>query len=199
VKATPGVDGSGWDTRSFSGWSLIVLYKSATETAHQFYLYDPIHNAADCPFQVRPVTDFSPEPEYINVPFTLNNFYPPEGTVEGRLTYFVGEGDVVYSGDSVGFKGASQPSYTYLSGVNNPVNNVMNTVSTTGEKGIDIDTYDIWHQVGSDTQANVNLRTQGDRWYLVYMILSFKTNEVPKADYAFSVASVTYQYELGAQ
>jgi hypothetical protein len=31
------------------------------------------------------------------------------------------------------------------------------------------------------------------------MILSFKTNEVPKADYAFSVASVTYQYELGAQ
>jgi len=199
VQATPGVDNSDWATRSFSGWSLIVLYKSASETAHQFYLYDPIHNAADCPFQVRPVTDFSPQPEYINVPFTLSNFYPPEGTVEGRLTYFVGEGDEGFPGDSVGFKGASQPSYTYLSGVNNPQDNVMNTVSTTGEMGIDIDTYPILDEVGSDTQANVNLRTQGDRWYLVYMILSFKTNEVPKAEYAFNVASVTYQYELGGK
>ena len=31
------------------------------------------------------------------------------------------------------------------------------------------------------------------------MILSFKTNQVPKANYAFDVASVTYQYELGAK
>jgi hypothetical protein len=199
VMATTGGSDPDSNTRCFSGWSLIVLFESPTGTAHQFYLWDPIHNAAECPFMVQPNTDFSPQPDYVNVPFTLNDFYPPEGTVTGKVTYFVGEGDVVYDGDSIGFKGASQPSYTYLSGVNNPVENVMNTVSTTGEKGIDIDTYDIWQEVGSDTQANVNLRTQGDRWYLVYMILSFKTNEVPKADYAFNVASVTYQYELGSQ
>jgi hypothetical protein len=52
--------------------------------------------------------------------------------------------------------------------------------------------------VGTDTQANLRLRTQVDVWYLVYQILSFKTNEVPKGDYTFNVASVTYQYELGA-
>ncbi len=199
VKATPGVNNTDYATRCFSGWSLIVLFQSPTETAHQFYLWDPIHNATECPFMVQPVTDFSPQPQYINVPFTLNGFYPPEGTVDGKVTYFVGEGDSVYSGDSIGFKGASQTSYTYLSGPNNPVDNVMNCISTTGEKGVDIDTYDIWQQVGSDTAANVNLRTQGDRWYLVYMILAFKTNVVPKSDYAFNVASVTYQYDLGAQ
>jgi hypothetical protein len=199
VKATPGVDGSGWDTRSFSGWSLIVLYKSASETAHQFYLYDPIHNPDECPFMMIPSTD--PPYEDPNIEdFTLKDFYPPEGTVEGRTTYFVGEGDWVYSGDSVGFKGVSRTSYAYLSGPNNPAaDDVMNTVSTTGEKGIDIDTFNILDEVGSDTEANVRLVTRGDRWYLVYMILSFKTNEVPKADYAFSVASVTYQYELGSQ
>lgn len=204
IKSTPGVDGSAWDTRSFSGWSLIIVYQSETETAHQFYLYDPIHNNdrdgtledGECPFQVRPTTDYSPQPSYIYVPFTLTDFYPPEGTVDGRVTYFVGEGDTTYTGDSIGFKGASQPSYTTLFGPNNPATDVMNTVSTTGEKGIDIDTYDITGEVGSDHAANVRLQTDGDRWYMVYMILSFKTNQVPKSDFAFNVASVTYQYEL---
>jgi hypothetical protein len=201
VQATLGPEGGGdYATRCFSGWSLVILYKSESETAHQFYLYDPIHNAADCPFMVTPVTDYpEPQPTYHDVPFTLKDFHPPEGTVEGKVTYFVGEGDPGYSGDYVGFKGASEPSYTYLSDYYSPVSNVMNTVSSTGEKGIDVDTYDIWSEVGSDTEANVQLRTQDDRWYLVYMILSFKTNEVPKAEYAFNVASVTYQYELGAQ
>jgi hypothetical protein len=73
----------------------------------------------------------------------------------------------------------------------------MNTQSTTGETGIDVDTYDILSEVGSDTEANVRLRTQVDVWYLVYMVLSFKTSIVPKADYAFNVAAITYSYELG--
>jgi len=73
----------------------------------------------------------------------------------------------------------------------------MNTKSTTSEMWIDIDTYNIWQEVGSDTAANVKLHTEGDRWYLISMILSFKINEVPKADYSFDVASVTYQYGLG--
>ena len=119
--------------------------------------------------------------------------------MQGRATYFVGEGDVVYTGDSVGFKGVSQPSYTYLSGPNNPVNNVMNCVSTTGEKGIDVDTYDITGEVGNDTRPTSRLHTEEDRWYLVYMVLSFKTNRIAQDEFAFDVASVTYQYELGAK
>ncbi len=193
----PTSDSDPWATRCFSGWSLIILYRSASETAHQFYLYDPIHKPEECPFQVRPTTDFSPRPPYNEVLFTLDDFYPPKGTVEGRVTYFVGEGDSVYDGDFIEFKGVSQPSYTTLTGPNNPPNDTMNCVSTTGEKGLDIDTYNILSQVGSDTSANVRLVTDGDRWYLIYVILSFKTSVVPKADYAFNVAAITYSYELG--
>jgi hypothetical protein len=206
VTATPGVNNTDYGTRCFSGWSLIVLYESPTGTAHQFYLWDPIHNAAICPFMVQPVTDYpqilppciyvSSGP-YVEAPFTLNNFYPPEGTVSGSVTYFVGEGDRVYTGSSIGFKGASQGNYTFLSGPNNPVNHVMNDVSTDGTHGIDIDTYSILSQVGNDTTANVLLRTQDDRWYLTYIILSFNTNVVPPPNYSFDVASITYQYQLG--
>ena len=141
-------------------------------------------------------------PSYHDAEFTLTDFYPPEGTVDGRTTLFVGEGDEDIPEDYLGFKGVSQTSYYPLSGTNNPANNVMNSISTGGERGIDVDTYtisDIPGWVGTDTAANVRLRTQVDVWYLVYQILSFKTDEVPKADYAFNVASVTYQYELGGK
>ena len=53
--------------------------------------------------------------------------------------------------------------------------------------------------VGSHTEANVKLSTTDDRWYIVYMILSFKTDVRPPLDYSFSVASITYQYRLGGQ
>jgi hypothetical protein len=75
----------------------------------------------------------------------------------------------------------------------------MNSKSTTGERGVDIDTFNILGEVGSDTSANVRLRTQVDGWQFVYMILSFKTDQVPKSNYLFDVASVTYQYELGTK
>jgi hypothetical protein len=203
VLATPGANSYDYRDWCYSGWSLIVLYESPSETAHQFYLYDPIHNPYDpilhpdgVPFMM---TQFD-APNFHDVGFTLKDFYPPEGTVDGRTTCFVGEGDDDIPEDYFGFKGASQPSYTNLSGINNPVSNVMNSISTGGERGVDIDTYTIsgisgW--VATDTKANIRLRTQVDVWYLVYMILSFKTNEVPKSDFAFNVASVTYQYELG--
>jgi hypothetical protein len=211
VTATPGVNSYDYRDWCYSGWSLIVLYNSEKDVnglpqkAHQFYLYDPIHNndhdgileEGECPFMMTQVS----APNYHDVVFTLKNFYPPEGTVKGRTTFFVGEGDDDISEDYVGFKGASQTSYTDLSGTNNPVNNVMNSISTGGEKGIDVDTYtvsDIPGWVGTDTQANVRLRTQVDVWYLVYEILSFNTNQVPTLD-SFNVASITYQYELGGK
>jgi len=198
ITSTQGVDSTEYATRCFSGWSLVILYKSASETAHQFYLYDPIHNPDECPFMMIPSTDPPYEDPHIE-DFTLKDFYPPAGTVNGRVTYFVGEGDTVYDGDYIQFKGVSRPSYTTLAGPNNPADDVMNTVSTTGERGIDIDTFPILDEVGSDTEANVRLVTRGDRWYLVYMILSFKTSVIPKADYAFNVAAITYSYELGTK
>jgi len=207
VTFTTGLEsGSGvgdWNQKCFAGWSLIVLYESPTQTAHQFYLYDPIHlpnydpvtNPDACPFQVALDSQKT---------FNLTDFYPPAGTVSGRLTYFVGEGDPGLKGDSVGFKGVSQTSYTPLhdpnsTDPNDDPNNVMNSKSSNGDMGIDIDTYNILAQVGNDTAANVQLSTTDDRWYLTYMILSFKTNVVPPPDYSFNVASITYQYQLGGK
>ena len=195
VQATQGVDGdTSFGIRCYSGWSLIVLYESPSETAHQFYLYDPIHNGVSaCPFHMD---------QYTTKDFTLDNFYPPEGVVKGRTTYFVGEGDEggSYTGESIGFKGVSQTTYTDLNDPPiNPAGDIMNCRSTTGERGVDIDTYNILNEVGNDTSANVELHTEADRWYLVYMILSFKTNVVPPPDYSFNVASITYQYQLGGK
>ncbi len=196
----------------YSGWSLIVLYESPTETAHQFYLYDPVHHPYDpgthpdgCPF-------FSGQNRDIN--FTLTGFYPPEGSVEGRMTYFVGEGDQALGGDwpsdadYLQFKGASQSSFPspsssttlhdeYTWQPNGEWDNVINARSTNGERGVDIDTFDILDDVGDDTEANIRFHTGDDGWSLVYVILSFKTEMVPKQDYFFNVAAVTYSYELG--
>jgi hypothetical protein len=196
----------------YSGWSLIVLYESQTETAHQFYLYDPIHNPYDpavhpdgCPF-------FSGQNRDID--FTLTGFYPPEGSVEGRMTYFVGEGDQALGGDwpsdadYLQFKGASQEDFPtpsssttlhdyYTWQPNGEWDNVINARSTNGERGVDIDTFNILDEVGDDTAADVRFHTGDDGWSLVYVILSFKTEMVPKQDYCFNVAAVTYSYELG--
>ena len=186
--------GQNWPQWCYSGWSLIVLYESFTETAHQFYLYDPIHNSGDCPFYV----DNEEGAE-----FTLSDFYPPEGSVEGTLTYFIGEGDDLYNDDYIQFKGVSQPAFenptidNTLSGPNNPWNDVINGISTTGEVGVDVDTFDIVEDVGSDTEANVRFKNKYDSWNLTYVILSFKTSMMPKEDFLFNVSAVTYKYELG--
>jgi hypothetical protein len=199
IYAVRGVDSTDGDTasssvkqRCFSGWSLVILYESPSETAHQLFIYDPIHQPADCAFMVAP---------WSTVDFTLENFYPPDGAVEGRLTYFVGEGDErAYEGDYIQIKGASESTYTTLDDPpTNPDDNAMNSVSTGGERGVDVDTFDVLEgdiNIGDDTEANVRCETDGDRWYLIYMILSFKTEGVPKEEYSFTVGTLTYSYEV---
>jgi len=51
--------------------------------------------------------------------------------------------------------------------------------------------------IGGDTEADVRFHTGSDGWSLVYIVLSFKTEMVPKDTYFFNVAAVTYSYELG--
>ncbi len=193
MQATSGATAAGYaEQKCFSGWSLIVLYESPSETAHQLFIYDPIHKPADCAFHVAPNSD---------VYFSLENFYPPDGSVEGKLTYFVGEGDGrAYVGDYIQIKGASEPTYTVLEDPpTNPGDNSMNSVSTGGERGVDVDTFDVLEgdiNIGDDTEADVWCHTEGDRWYLTYLVLSFKTEGVPKEDYSFTVGTLTYTYEV---
>ncbi len=184
---------SGQPLKCFSGWSLVVLYESPSETAHQLFIYDPIHNSGDCAFHVPYPSDQD---------FTLTNFYPPDGVVEGKLTYFVGEGDgsSSFEGDYIQIKGASESTYKTLEDPPaNPDNNAMNSVSTHGERGVDIDEFNIMEgdiNIGDDTEADVRCHTTTDRWYLIYMILSFKTEGVPKEEYSFTVGTLTYTYEV---
>ncbi len=200
VDATAAVDGtSGWPEWCYSAWSIIIVYESPSEEAHQLYLYDPIHNSSGnntCPFYSGMNQDV---PDRTGN-FILADFYPPEGWAEGSLTYFVGEGDSCWPNESIYFKGASDASYgSALTGINNPSSDVMNDLSSDGTRGVDIDSFIVSQAIGTDTSANVKFHTASDSWNLCYIVLSFKTNEVPKSDYAFNVASVTYQYELGAQ
>ena len=183
--------GQSWPEWCYSGWSLIIVYSSPSETAHQFYLYDPIHNALECPFYSGMDRD---------IPFTLEDFYPPDGLAVGRLTYFVGEGDSIYSGDYIKFKGESESSFTNLiDPPANPDGNVLNGTPTVGVAGVDIDTFSITQNVQDSTKANVKFTTGTDSWNLIYIVLSFKTSVIPKADYAFNVAAITYSYELGTR
>ncbi len=183
--------GESWPEWCYSGWSLIIVYSSPSETAHQFYLYDPIHNALECPFYSGMDRD---------IPFTLEDFYPPDGLAVGRLTYFVGEGDSIYSGDYIKFKGESESSFTNLiDPPANPDGNVLNGTPTVGVAGVDIDTFSITQNVQDSTKANVKFTTGTDSWNLIYIVLSFKTSVIPKADYAFNVAAITYSYELGTK
>ena len=194
VAADPATDESEfWGHFSYSGWSLIVVYESPSETAHQLYLYDPIHNAGDIPFYAEPADDVS---------FVLSNFYPPDGVVEGKLTYFIGEGDDVWDEDYIGIKGASQPAFTNLQDLpNNPQDNVINATPTTGVAGIDIDTFEIIGgavDIGSDTAADVQIDSTTEAWNLIYLILSFKTDETMVPERTFSVSTMAYNYSDGS-
>jgi Tfp pilus assembly protein PilX len=108
----------------------------------------------------------------------------------GKITTFVGEGDVWYTGDYLALNGTN-----LWDGVNctdnskaNP-DNIFNSTSMglTTNDGIDVDTlgydppngqYITWAShllMPGDTTADINLVTHTDSWNLVYMIISFRS------------------------
>jgi hypothetical protein len=171
------------DQWSYAGWSLLIIYSSAEEEAHQMYLYDDFLYAHN---------DTTTELE------DIEGFLAPDES-DGRLTAFVGEGDDVWNGDKVKFNGNYLPySGDPYDGVN-PWNDVWNGKSSGlgGEfiDGVDIDTFDVSPYIDpGDTSAEVELITADDSWNLVYVILSFRT--VPGTESGlFPVGIMTYTYE----
>jgi len=171
------------DHLSYAGWSVMLVYSSAEEQAHQLYLYD----------------DFARIEGYTTTVLEgIEGFLAPSDS-DARLTIFVGEGDDVWNGDSVKFNDNYLPySGDPYDGVN-PQNDVMNGRSSglDGESidGVDIDTFDASPYVDAgDTSAEVKLITDIDHWNLVYVMLSFRT--VPSTEPGlYPVGIIGYTYE----
>ena len=185
-----GVDGLTDDEWSYAGWSLVIIYSSPSEKAHQLYLYDAFLYADN---------DTSHT-------FTIEGFEAPEDA-EARLTCFVGEGDECY-GDHQYDSYSDAPwgdadwikfNDNYLFDEDNPMYNVWNGKSSglSGEfiDGVDIDTFDVSSPIinEGDTSAEVVLGTGVDSWNLVYIILCFDS-DVSAGLKPNTVGSVTYTY-----
>ena len=189
-----GIQGDIGDMWSYAGWSLVIIYSSPSEYAHQLYLYD----------------DFLYADEDTTHSFTVISFEVPElepGEQEwGRLTVFVGEGDECYPSahypnpDYIEFKGSRLPhSGDPYDGIN-PQDNVWNGKSSglggMFIDGVDIDTFDVSDDLAEgDTSALVELGTGVDSWNLVYIILSFRTIPHEEETGLPPVGIISYTYQ----
>jgi hypothetical protein len=188
VGGVTGVTGNQW---SYAGWSLVTIYQSPDTKGHQLYLYDTFiyaHNNTDIDF------DKDGQPGG-----TISGFLVPQpvtGEVNAAtMTVFVGEGDVVWTGDFLAFNAPESyrtnpqsipNAYKLWDGTtstgnsSSSPNNVWNgkSIGATAD-GVDIDTFSITWASGllqpGDTSARIDLPTLDDSWNLVYIILSFRS------------------------
>lgn len=160
------------DYWSYAGWSLIVIFSSPETAGHQLYLYDTFaFSGGDQNLDF----DFDGQPGG-----TITGFVIPEPiqgeTDAAKLTIFIGEGDSIYTGDYLIFKGTSLSDGF-------STNNVWNgrSVGMTYD-GVDIDTFHITWASGllqaDDIQAQIDMPSATDNWNLVYMILSLRSETV---------------------
>lgn len=153
-----GVAGDTGKQQSYAGWSMIIIFSNPDEEVHQFFLYDNFLYSGVESSHTFDITGFK---------------VPQDASV--TLTFFVGEGDEHYVSDYIQLNGY------YLSGGVNPENNVWNGKSSSigGEliDGIDLDTFNASSPIinQGDTSAELTLSTHSDRWNLIYVMLSFRS------------------------
>jgi hypothetical protein len=168
-----GVDADTGNQWSYAGWSLIIIYSSPETAGHQLYLYDDfIYSGMDQNI------DFDGDGQPGG---SITGFVVPEPIVgeqnAATLTCFVGEGDNVWTGDSLAFNG------TKLSDGAGSLTNVWDSQSVgMSEDGVDIDTFYVTWASGllepGDSTAQLDLATQDDSWNLIYIILSLRSETV---------------------
>ena len=170
---------------SYAGWSLIIVYTSPQTAGHSLYLRDV----------------FSFNPGSTNLDFDgdgqpggdVSNFIIPEPikdkfgniieTEAAKMTAFVGEGDGIYTGDSLQITGQQSGASEYLSNSASPWDNVWNSASPgMSYPGIDVDTFSVLWNDGilepGDTQLHLDMTTGTDAWNLIYIILSVRSETV---------------------
>jgi hypothetical protein len=170
---------------SYAGWSMIIIYSSPETAGHYLYLRDV----------------FAFNPGSANLDFDgdgvaggdISNFVIPEPiknkygviteTGAAKVTCFVGEGDEIYSGDTLVIKGQQSAASKYLSNSASPWNNVWNSASPgVSYPGIDVDTFQLlWSDnilTPGDTRLHLDMNTGTDAWNLIYVILSVRSETV---------------------
>jgi hypothetical protein len=173
-----------WEQQAYAGWSLIIIYSSVDTHGHQLFLYDTF---AYCGSDEN--LDFDDD----GVPGgTITGFIVPEpiedDLIAAKLTCFVGEGDECWLPDYLKFND------TELSNDESPWNNVWNSESPgMSEDGVDIDTFEITWESGllapDDTSAQVDMITGVDRWNLIYIILSFRSEITTRGTAHYAIHS----------
>ena len=188
-----GVDADVNQYRSYAGWSIIVVYSSPETAGHQLYLYD---TCAANPGNKNLDFDFDGEPGGDITGFVVPE--PIEGEeVAATLTCFVGEGDLGYAGDFLAFNAPEEyrdtpqsiPDEYKLWDGDGSLDNVWDSDSEGVEfEGVDVDTFTIlWDdedQYGEplikadDTEAHIDMPSGTDNWFLIYMILSVRSETI---------------------
>ncbi len=187
VAGDPAIEGETEYQLAYAGWSLVIVYSSGETKGHALYLYDTFIHSDGGGTNVDFDNDGQPGG-------TISGFIVPEpieGEVDAaKLTVFVGEGDVKYTGDYLSFNGSKLWDGTNTTGnsQSNP-NNVWNSKSLgMTADGVDIDTFQVTWASGllqqGDTSSQIDVPTPIDEWNLVYIILSFRSQ--PRAGGALS-------------
>jgi hypothetical protein len=172
----------------YAGWSLILIYTSAATKGHQLYLYDDYIYAwhSDPDFD----DDGSPGG-------SIGGFLVPDPiedeTVAAKITAFVGEGDNAITGDYFRIR-VPPDSYHNLSNTVSPAYNVWNSNSPgLAIPGVDIDTFNVLWTDGilapDDTNADVSLLTDDDGFWMIYVILSFRSDTVAGGTISYLIRS----------
>jgi hypothetical protein len=150
-----------------ASWSLIIFYRSPALPQRQLYLSDDLRYIS--------YAGGSEDPE-----FDISGFLAPPVITEGdksHLTYLVGEGDPHYEDSYIAVNDMflSDPP-------DNPENNVFNSYSNAvpqqNTDGADIDTFELPDGciLPYDTSAEVTLITTQEIYFLVYIVLSFRSD-----------------------
>jgi hypothetical protein len=159
---------------TYSGWSLIIFYRSPALKQRQLYLFDDF---------IQVTTEWGHA--YHDEDFTISGFLAPPVLSENdksHLTYFVGEGDAHFVDSQIGIN-IEEPHGAWLEDdPPNPVDNVFNSLSSaipvTESDGIDMDTFELPEGciLPYDVSAEVKLRTGSEIYFLVYIVLSFRSD-----------------------
>ena len=171
---------------SSCAWSIIVLYTSPVTLAHQMYLYDTLR--------------FNDSGGHIQ--FDLDGFLAPASVATEadavRLTCCVSEGDDTYNPENLFIKSGTKAWQQLYSGTSGPTekDNLWNKESNSGgvtgypPDCIDLDTFTVpaGYMSPADSSASIWIGDNGsvttgsgsgmDAWNLVYMILSFRSDNV---------------------
>jgi len=163
---------------TYAGWSLIIFYRSPALKQRYLRLFDDF---------IMCTTE--PGYPYHEEKFTISGFLAPPVLSEGdtsHLTYFVGEGDAHFEDSQIGInigqtygEWLNDPPPDYYP---NPEDNVFNSLSSgiaiTESDGIDVDTFELPQGCirAYDASAEVTLHTTWEIYFLVYLVLSFRSD-----------------------